>query len=110
MIAKNKLGFVIGSYSKPDSDSDLLPLWERCNSMVISWILDSVNDGIGVSIPYYPIAETMWAELNLRFRQSDGTKIFQLQKDLNTLSRGNLSVSSYLLILPNVKGFGMNII
>ena len=43
LSAKNKLSFVNGAYEKPPKGSPLLPLWERCNSMVISWLLHSVS-------------------------------------------------------------------
>ena len=36
LSAKNKMAFVTGSYEKPAENSPLLPLWERCNSIVIS--------------------------------------------------------------------------
>jgi len=38
LSAKNKMSFITGGYPKPSSDSSYLPLWERCNSMVISWL------------------------------------------------------------------------
>ena len=34
--AKNKMMFMTGEYAKPANDSPVLPLWERCNGMVIS--------------------------------------------------------------------------
>lgn len=36
LSAKNKMSFVTRDYAKPDGTSPLLPLWERCNNMVIS--------------------------------------------------------------------------
>ena len=56
LSAKNKLSFVNGAYEKPEDGSPLLPLWERCNSMVISWILHSVDKDITASIIYTPTA------------------------------------------------------
>ena len=43
LSAKNKLSFVNGTYEKPGDESPLLPLWERCNSMVISWLLHPLS-------------------------------------------------------------------
>ena len=40
--AKSKLGFVDGSHTKPSSPADI-SLWERCNDMVLSWILNSID-------------------------------------------------------------------
>ena len=56
LSAKNKLSFGNGTYEKPGDGSQLLPLWERCNSMVISWLLHSVQKDIAASIIYNPTA------------------------------------------------------
>jgi len=36
LIAKNKLGFVLGTCSNPDDTSPLLSQWDRGDKMVIS--------------------------------------------------------------------------
>ena len=95
LSAKNKLSFVKGECSKPANNSSLLPLWERCNSMVISWLLHSVNKEIASSIIYTPTASQIWKDLSQRFSYSQGTKIYQLQKELSNLSQENHSVSAY---------------
>jgi len=63
LSAKNKLSFVNGAYEKPGNDSPLLPLWERCNSMVISWLLHSIEKDIAASIIYTPTAAQIWKDL-----------------------------------------------
>lgn len=44
LSAKNKLGFVNGSLPRPnESNPNLLAAWVRGNSIVISWILNSIS-------------------------------------------------------------------
>jgi len=57
LSAKNKMSFVTGVYPKPANDSPYFPLWERCNSMVISWLLHSISKDIASSIIYTSIAQ-----------------------------------------------------
>jgi len=95
LSAKNKLLFVSGYYAKPASTSPLLPLWERCNSMVISWLLHSVNKDIAASIIYTPTAAQIWQDLSQRFCFDQGTKIYQLQKEMSNLSQESMSISAY---------------
>lgn len=52
LLVKNKLSFVNGSMKKPVSGSNRLGRWERCNNMVISWLLYSVVNDIAESIVY----------------------------------------------------------
>ena len=95
MSAKNKMSIVTGEYKKPDSNSPLLPLWEQCNSMVISWLLHSADKDIVSNIIYTPTAAQIWRDLSQKFSFGQGTKIYQLQKEMSNLSQGNLSVSAY---------------
>jgi hypothetical protein len=42
--AKNKLSFVNGTLSKPTSSIVKIQLWERCSDMVLSWILNFIDN------------------------------------------------------------------
>lgn len=41
--AKNKMGFLDGSIVKPDENYSYSKIWSRCNSIVKSWLLNSVS-------------------------------------------------------------------
>ena len=47
LIAKNRLGFVLGNRSKPASTSPLAAQWDRCDKMVISWLINAMVKDIG---------------------------------------------------------------
>lgn len=82
LTAKNKSGFVDGS-------------WSRSNNMVISWLLNSLSRDISESVLYYSTAKDIWAELEDRFGQSSGPRLFQLQKDLSDLVQGSSDIAAY---------------
>lgn len=52
LSAKNKLGFITGGYRSPDPNSPLLNQWQRCNDMVIAWLLNSLSREISESVIY----------------------------------------------------------
>ncbi|XP_075104693.1 uncharacterized protein LOC142178841 [Nicotiana tabacum] len=52
LSAKKKIGFIDGSIIEPDMDSPSLKSWNRCNDMVISWILNSLSKEIAWSVLY----------------------------------------------------------
>ncbi|XP_073042328.1 uncharacterized protein [Primulina eburnea] len=95
LTAKNKLGFVDGSFSRPPIDDLLYGSWLRCNSMVISWILNSVNREIADSLLYLSAAHEIWSDLRDRFQQSNAPRIFQIKKLLNGLQQGSMEVGTY---------------
>jgi hypothetical protein len=102
LSAKNKMGFVDGSLPKPESSSPEYLSWNRCNNMVLSWLLNSVSQEIAASIIYIDSAEEMWSDIKERFSQQNGPRIFQLQKSISALSQGNHSVSSYFTSLKGL--------
>lgn len=45
LSAKNKLGFIHGTIEEPSSsaDPDKHTAWRRCNDMILSWLLHSLE-------------------------------------------------------------------
>nr|KYP46170.1 hypothetical protein KK1_032274 [Cajanus cajan] len=41
--SKNKMGFLIGSILIPSPNDPFYPPWERCNTLLMSWIINSVS-------------------------------------------------------------------
>lgn len=95
LSAKNKIGFVNGCVEKPSKDSPDLRCWERCNDMVISWILNALVKDISDSVLYNSTAKEIWTELEQRFSQSNGAHLFQLQRDLSQITQGNFDIATY---------------
>lgn len=81
ITAKHQLGIVIGFYQKPSIDSKYLFHWERCNSMVISWLLNACSKEI-TTVVYFKTAKEVWDELTTRFSQTNGPKMFKSRKKL----------------------------
>jgi hypothetical protein len=102
LSAKNKLGFIDGTLKKPAIDAPEYGAWNRCNNMVLSWILNSVSQEISASIIYIESIHEMCDDIKERFSQSNGPYIFHLQKAISALSQGTNSVSSYYTVF---KGF-----
>ena len=76
--AKKKIGFVNGKITKPDMDSPLYEDWESYNTMVLSWMINSMHVDVSSSIIYCEIAREMWIELQNQFSQGNGPKIYNL--------------------------------
>ncbi|KAB5524465.1 hypothetical protein DKX38_022214 [Salix brachista] len=94
--AKNKLGFVDGSFTRPTDPNDpLLSAWERCNDMVVSWIHNSVSVSVKSSFVLEDNAHEIWNELYERLTQQNGPRIFQLKGALANLKQGNDSANIY---------------
>ena len=63
LTAKKKIGFVNGKIEKPKIDSLLYENCESCNTMVLSWLINSMHFDVSSSIMYCETAREMWLEL-----------------------------------------------
>ncbi|XP_073275485.1 uncharacterized protein [Primulina huaijiensis] len=95
LTAKNKSSFVDGTSVCPSVEDLLYSAWIRCNSMVISWILNSVSREIADSLMYIATAREVWIDLRDRFHQSNAPRIFQIKKLLNGLHQASMDISGY---------------
>jgi hypothetical protein len=93
--SKYKLHFVTGSLPRPlDDDLDSLA-WDRCNTMVMSWLNNSVDPEISQSILWMDTASEIWQDLKDRFYQGDVFRISDIQEEIYTLKQGDSSISAY---------------
>ena len=95
LSVKQKIPFIDGSYSKPSANSPLLPCWQRCNDMVVSWLLNSLHKNIRDSVLFCDKASDMWKELEERYRHSNKARLFQAQKEVSCISWGDLDIALY---------------
>lgn len=102
--SKNKLGFVNGSIKAPsdEADPEAYASWSRCNDMVHSWIINTLNPEIADSVIYYSTAHEVWEDLRERFSQSNAPRIFEIQRDIACFRQEQLSVSAYYTKLKSL--------
>nr|KYP66281.1 hypothetical protein KK1_012568 [Cajanus cajan] len=66
--AKNKLGFINGSIVIPDDNaSDEAYAWILCNSMINSWIHNTIDPQLQPLINCFETAKSLWDDLRERF-------------------------------------------
>ncbi|XP_012842529.1 PREDICTED: uncharacterized protein LOC105962751 [Erythranthe guttata] len=96
LTVKNKIGFIDDTIFEPAADE--LVMRNACirnNSIVMSWIINSVSKDIQGSIMYSNSSKEIWDDLKTRFSQTNGPRIFQLRRDLANLTQGSQSVNVY---------------
>ncbi|XP_075077335.1 uncharacterized protein LOC107827678 [Nicotiana tabacum] len=95
LSVKNKVSFITGKCHKPVIGHATFDQWERCDDMVTSWILNSLSKDLVDSLQYVSDAKELWQELEDRYDQTNGAKLYQLQKEINDLSQGTLDITGY---------------
>ena len=94
---RNKTGFIDGTCIKASyTSSDVLAnQCERCNSIVLSWLLNSVSEDLYLSQMFSDNATEVWAELKETYDKLDGSIILHLMQKINNFKQGELTVSEY---------------
>ncbi|XP_075083718.1 uncharacterized protein LOC142167675 [Nicotiana tabacum] len=95
LSVKNKVGFITGKCKKPNTDEATYDQWARCDDMVTSWILNSLSKDLADSLQYVNDTKELWQELEDRYYQINGAKLYQLQKEISDLSQGALDITGY---------------
>ncbi|GMI75499.1 hypothetical protein like AT1G21280 [Hibiscus trionum] len=64
LLAKNKLGFIDDDCRRESySQSSLQKQWDRCNAVVLSWLINSVSKELSAGIVFAFSAAVVWADL-----------------------------------------------
>ena len=83
LTAKKKIGFMTGKIPMLDLDSPLYEDWQSCNTMVLSWLINSMHIDVSSGIMYCDTAREMWIELKNLFSHGNGPKIYNLQREIS---------------------------
>lgn len=93
--AKKKLGFINGDKKKPESGENEIADWISTDCMVRSWLLNSISKEISGAFIFATTAKELWDELEEHFGESNGPLIYQLQRQIASITQGNNSLSKY---------------
>ncbi|EPS58784.1 hypothetical protein M569_16030, partial [Genlisea aurea] len=92
---KNKAGFIDGSIPEPLLTDPTYFAWRRCNDLIVSWLLRSMEPPIAQTVFYISNAKTIYDTIVARFSQPDDNRVCRLYADIGALSQGSKSVSEY---------------
>ncbi|KAK9690010.1 hypothetical protein RND81_09G098600 [Saponaria officinalis] len=93
--AKRKFSFVEGKIPKPTTPEKLED-WIAVHSMLVAWLLNTVEPSLRSTLPYYDDAQALWTHLKQRFCVVNGTRICQLKASLGECKQGkDEEVSAY---------------
>ncbi|XP_021758654.1 uncharacterized protein LOC110723616 [Chenopodium quinoa] len=85
--SRNKLGFINGTVVQPLETDPNYGSWQRCNDLVIGWLLFSLDKKIAKSVWFYKTASEIWKDLEERFGQTSATQLFSLHQELANMKQ-----------------------
>ncbi|GJW80389.1 retrovirus-related pol polyprotein from transposon TNT 1-94 [Tanacetum coccineum] len=103
LSTKRKLGFVRGTVIRMN-DQVQAELWDTCNNVVISWIMNFVSDSIAKSIMFVGTASEIWNQLEKRFALSNGSRKYKLNREIYSFEqKGSSIIRNFLNALSSHK-------
>ena len=95
LSSKDKLGYINGLIPELEPTDPNYGQWKRVDSMVNSWILNSISPELRDQFMYCTSSKNLWDELLQIFGICNGPMIYDLKKEISDLSQGSLSVMVY---------------
>nr|XP_043630552.1 uncharacterized protein LOC122601883 [Erigeron canadensis] len=92
---KNKIGFIDGTCLKSVDNLVLASQWDRCNAVVLTWILGCVSQELYLGQIFSKNGTNVWQELKDTYDKIDGSVIFNLHHKINSLTQNGSSLSEY---------------
>ncbi|KAK4394544.1 Nepetalactol-related short-chain-dehydrogenase/reductase 1 [Sesamum angolense] len=101
-MVRDHPGMVLVSAPLTDVNDISFEKWIRVDSMVTTWILNSISKEIVEGFMYTKSSRILWLDLEERYGTCNGPLLYQLQREITTLSQGNMSVVDYYTKLRKV--------
>ncbi|GKB34086.1 putative RNA-directed DNA polymerase [Tanacetum coccineum] len=94
---RNKTNFIDDTCLKETYASSAVysSQWDRCNSIVLSWLLNSVSDDLYLGQIFSENASEVWSELKETYDKLDGSVTLNLLNKIHNFKQGELTVSEY---------------
>ncbi|CAM8890250.1 unnamed protein product [Rhodiola kirilowii] len=91
---KMKLGFICGEFTRP-IDAYQGARWDKCNNVVLSWIINSVSPEIGSSLIHSTDYMHAWEDLEERLSGTNDFTIFSIQQEISMLMQKDKTIAQY---------------
>ncbi|XP_049382887.1 uncharacterized protein LOC125847274 [Solanum stenotomum] len=93
---------ILSVKTSPSLEMTNLQAWNICNDIVTLWILNSLSKKIADSVIYSKTVKEIWISLEHRFGQSNGAKLYHIQKELSRLIQGTSNIAGYFTKLKRL--------
>lgn len=77
--------------------------WDRCNNMVLGWLIASLDRVVAKSVLYNKYTSEIWSDLEERFGVSTSAQIYSLHEELSNVSQeANMSITEYFTKVKSI--------
>jgi hypothetical protein len=100
---KGKIGYLTGDRTEPDSSDPQHDTWDAENSMVMTWLVNSVEEEISINYLCYSTAKELWESLKEVYSDlGNKSQIYELTLKVRETQQGSDNVTKYFHSLKRV--------
>uniref|UniRef100_A0A2N9EE05 Reverse transcriptase Ty1/copia-type domain-containing protein n=1 Tax=Fagus sylvatica TaxID=28930 RepID=A0A2N9EE05_FAGSY len=100
---RGKMGYLTGEKTAPAEADPTYATWDAENSMVMTWLVNSMEEDISSNYMCYPTAQELWENVNQMYSDlGNQSQIFELTLKLGEMRQGEDSVTKYFNSLKRV--------
>lgn len=93
---KGRFDYLNGTIPEPSTEDASFADWDIQNSMVMAWLLHSMEDSIPEIHLLYPTAQAIWEAVTLAYSDlEDSNQMFELRNRSRNLRQDNGTVAQY---------------
>ncbi|GMP99871.1 hypothetical protein CsSME_00047186 [Camellia sinensis var. sinensis] len=93
---QGKIGYITGDKKAPAVNDPLFDSWDAENSMVMTWLVNSMEEDISSNYMCYPTAQELWDNVSQMYSDlGNQSQVFELTLKLGEIRQGDDSVTKY---------------
>ncbi|KAK4399874.1 hypothetical protein Sango_1093500 [Sesamum angolense] len=94
---RDKLSFIDGTSTQPHEGAEAIKQWKITDYMVLTWILNTISKEIVNAYLYASSARNLWLQLEARYGESNGPLLYQLQREINSMTQEASQLMQFLM-------------
>ncbi|RVW21088.1 hypothetical protein CK203_106167 [Vitis vinifera] len=100
---RGKMGYLTGEKKAPAVDDPNYAIWDAENSMVMTWLVNSMEEDISSNYMCYPTTQELWENVNQMYSDlGNQSQIFELTLKLGEIRQGEDNVTKYFNSLKRI--------
>jgi len=93
---RGKIGYLTGEKKEPALEDPSHPTWDAENSMVMTWLVNSMEEEISSNYMCYHTAKELWDNVNQMYSDlGNQFQVYELTLKLGEIRQGEESVTKY---------------
>ena len=100
---RGKIGYITGEVTAPATNDPNYAVWDAENSMIMTWLVNSMDDEIGPNYLCYPTVKDLWDNVSHMYSDlGNQSQVYEIQLKLGEIRQGSETVTRYFNTLKRL--------